>query len=115
MIHVSRNRYHRRQLPEFVDDTNLGQISGVQNEVCFIEYLKDFFWNGFRSRGYVGVGNQANKPQILTLSFDLSLAPDVVGALSPTIGASFQAAGFAFCSVEGSGLPNPSSQIPVLR
>ena len=61
------------------------------------------------------VGNQADKPQILTRSFDLSLAPSVVGALSPTIGASFQAAGFAFCSVEGSRLPNPSSQISVLR
>jgi len=62
----------------------------------------------------MGVGNQANKLQILALSFDLSLAPSVVGTLSPTIGASFQAAGFAFCPVEGSGSPNPSSQASVL-
>jgi len=47
-------------------------------------------------------------------SFDLSLAPSVVGALSPTIGASFQLAGFALCTVEGSGSPNPSSQASVL-
>jgi len=50
----------------------------------------------------------------LALSFDLSLAPSVVGALSPTIGASFQLAGFALCTVEGSGSSNPSSQASVL-
>jgi len=28
-IHVSRNRYHRRQLLEFINNTELGQVSGV--------------------------------------------------------------------------------------
>ncbi len=52
---------------------------------------------------------------VLALSFDLSLAPSVVGALSPTIGASFQVACFAFCPVEGSGPPNPSCQASTLK
>jgi len=50
-----------------------------------------------------------------SLSFDLSLAPSIVGALSPAIGASFQVAGFAFCPVEGSGFPNPSRQTSILN
>ena len=66
---------------------------------------------------FAGIWVSEIKPtsfKFLALSFDLSLAPDVVGALPPAVSASLQVAGFALSPVEGSGLPNPPSQALVL-